>query len=165
MQWHFHKVALHPLFPDRIRIWKCCAIEKNRKDWSRLICRLTLGYSNLSMFARVSCLSKPEKSKFTTRNTVIRALRMTTISKRWSHVRHCRLVFPCSSKWREVVSTLKFCILHHITRHSYHWMCQKNGKKAPFSKTITSVLEHIFIAENRLLINSAAKCPYKNRKS
>ena len=21
LQWHFHKVALHPLFPDRIRIY------------------------------------------------------------------------------------------------------------------------------------------------
>ena len=21
LQWHFHGVALHPLFPDRIRIW------------------------------------------------------------------------------------------------------------------------------------------------
>ena len=23
LQWHFHEVALHPLLPYRIRIWKC----------------------------------------------------------------------------------------------------------------------------------------------
>ena len=109
-------MALHPLFPDRIRIWKCCAIEKNRKDWSRLICRLTLGYSNLSMFARVSCLSKPEKSKFTTRNTVIRALRMTTISKRWPRVRHWRLVwraFPVNIQTNLIYNT-SITFLCHI---------------------------------------------------
>ena len=47
-------------FPINARMTKC-AIEKNREDKSPLICRLTLGHSNLSLFARGICLSKPEK--------------------------------------------------------------------------------------------------------
>ena len=36
-----------------------------------------------------------------------RALRMTTISKRWPLVRHCKPVFPSSLKWHEHLSQLK----------------------------------------------------------
>ena len=39
LQWHFHKVALHPLFPDQIRIKKCWFLwrEENwRTRWKTL---------------------------------------------------------------------------------------------------------------------------------
>ena len=52
------------------------------------------------------------------------ALRMTTISNRWPHVGHCRLVFPRSFKWRKLMRRHSFQFFSHITRHSYHRMSQ-----------------------------------------
>ena len=46
-----------------------------------------------------------------------RALSMTTISNR---VWHCRLVFPCSSKWRELVSRQSFLFFSDINSYRYN---------------------------------------------
>ena len=38
LRWHFHEVALYPLFPDRVRIWKCDMIfveEENPSEQGR----------------------------------------------------------------------------------------------------------------------------------
>ena len=36
LQWHFHEVALHSLFPERIRIYKCWFLWRE-ENWSTLI--------------------------------------------------------------------------------------------------------------------------------